>query len=209
MRVGLLCGVMLAVSAVGQSLSLPPGTRLRVTVPVYLGANAEPSLVLHVRELSGGYERRGFFRIGVLPVLVADGVTIEVRNETEAARALRRIPSSLAPHANRGLAELRHVTFQFRRSDRPTIEAGRIRLGSGPRWSLEDVRVHLATGDLELRRAALAVTGAEAGRLTWDSEGRLQSLDLLSRASAATSDAAAVAEPISPSAARVSVPHDP
>ena len=63
-----------------------------VVAPVYLSGQVHASAVLRVGEISTGYQRRGFFRIGLLPMVVAKGVVVEFRNRDLVGPVLSRIP---------------------------------------------------------------------------------------------------------------------
>jgi hypothetical protein len=53
------------------------------------------SAVLRVDSISSEFQRRGFFRIGILPVLVVDGVVLEFRQLDDIGKILGRVPQYL------------------------------------------------------------------------------------------------------------------
>ena len=70
-------------------------------VPIYLKANPKPAALLRIREVHREFQRRGFFRIGLLPLWVADGVEVEV---TDPGRMDEIMTALCAWHPDRDLA---------------------------------------------------------------------------------------------------------
>jgi hypothetical protein len=82
----LFSGVLLA--SHGQML---PGTKAKgMVMPVYVRGHSQAAAVLRIERISAEYQRKGFFRIGLLPQIVAEGVSIELRQSGALTNALWR-----------------------------------------------------------------------------------------------------------------------
>lgn len=165
---------------------LAGGFRLKGGVfALYSGTEAEPATVVRLDRLYTDYESKGFFRIGVLPLGVMDGVTFELRHPESVTKSLAQLHQWLEPRAARRL-ELRRVSFVVSAPVTNRLETGRARLAAGGRLALFD-GVFLVSGTNELRaaRCVLQISGAQAGRLIiettppWTNSlfGRLETLN--------------------------------
>ncbi|MGH7967691.1 MAG: hypothetical protein ACREIC_03075, partial [Limisphaerales bacterium] len=66
-----------------------PGLELRNGVcQLYTGDSLTPAALIRVNAVHRDYETRGFFRLGVLPLEVADGVVIEIYDSASVAKCL-------------------------------------------------------------------------------------------------------------------------
>ncbi len=178
MRISFVCvaiaWVACASSLPGDSAPGVPRQPLRhLTAPLYEADNPRPVAVIQVGRIHPDYERKGFFRIGLLPLLVADEVEIDLRTARNPLEALRRAAHRLQMLRRPGLIELRHVTVRFPPSTQSRLKAGRVRFGQDGQWQLLDGAVWEAGGTrLEATRAALHLTGALAGTITFETSPR-------------------------------------
>ncbi len=158
-----------------------PDTKLKhAIVPVYLPSESQPAVVLRVERVFPDLERRGFFRIGVLPLEVAEGVTFEFAATNRVSSALAEVQRRLGPPAISRRAELREVKFVFLPEPQPRLEAKRVRLAREGQWHLLDgVCLQTPTGTVHTASARLQVTGLRAGEVTWET-GRSANLFSLS-----------------------------
>jgi hypothetical protein len=74
-------------------------------------AETRAAIVLRAEQVSRDYQRRGFSRIGLLPVVVLSGVTIEFRDLAHARDVLSRVTSRLPVGSAGEAVELRDVTI--------------------------------------------------------------------------------------------------
>lgn len=89
-----VCGP-LAVSVLALSFEvfgqLPSSSFNKAVVPIYL--DDQVVMVMSVERTRTDYQRKGFFKIGLLPILVAEGVTFEVQEPAKLTAALGRVPA--------------------------------------------------------------------------------------------------------------------
>jgi hypothetical protein len=109
------------------------------------------------------YERRGFFRIGLFPVGVLEGVTFEPRDLSSPSGGLAAFRRWLGAGADKHV-ELHGVTLLLSATNR--LEAGTLRCLADGRWELRK-GVHFISGANDLRApvATLQWTGNRAGQL--------------------------------------------
>ena len=68
------------------------GTRLSGGVfDLYSGNEAEPAVVVHLDKAYTDYQSKGFFRIGLLPIGVMEGVTFRLQHPDSATLSLIHI----------------------------------------------------------------------------------------------------------------------
>ena len=77
-----------------------------LAIPRYTEPDKTLYAVISVDKVYTEYEKRGFFRIGALPVAVLEGVTYEVKDPAPAAKNLARLRSWLGGDTgnHRGIA---------------------------------------------------------------------------------------------------------
>jgi hypothetical protein len=148
------------------SFGIESATLQQVTIPCYAQGKSSPAAVVHIKTLFTDYQRRGFFRIGLLPLLVAEDVRIEVLQPEETATALQGAKKWLNPGTARKALEWRRVQFIFPNETTPRLEAGRVQLSEDGTWRLTDGVVFRAgTNETRQAEAILQVTGTQAGEL--------------------------------------------
>ena len=149
--------------------------------PVYLGTSPKPAAVLKIDRIYTDYQRKGFFRIGLLPMVVADGVTFEFLQPGKIEETLSEMRAWLEPKATSKVLELRKVTFNFPSAFQRKLMAKRVRLLEQGRWQLFDgVTYQNATNLAYAPRALLQVTGKHAGWLTLESTNTVEAIRLFS-----------------------------
>jgi hypothetical protein len=163
----------------GAAPQIEPGTVQDIAIPYYAKGQSTPVAVVRIKRLFTDYQRRGFFRIGLLPTLVAEGVQVEVSDSRQVVAALQGAQRWLKPAAVGKALEWRQVEFEFSELKGTRLEATRVQIAEGGAWQLSG-GVLLRSGTNELRRASaiLQVTGANAGDLLLDN-GPSTSLNLL------------------------------
>jgi hypothetical protein len=107
----------------------------------------------------------GFFKLGVLPIGVLEGITIDVRRPELLAPSLAQMDCWLAPSGAKRL-ELRRFQLLVGSSSTNSLEAARVRFGAHGAWELFDgVLFTSGTNQLQAARATLQVTGQQAGKI--------------------------------------------
>jgi hypothetical protein len=134
-----------------------------LVIPRYGDTNKLLYAVIRVDKVYTEYEKKGLFRIGILPVAVLDGVTYEVKDPAPAAKNLVRLRSWLGGDTGKHF-DLRGVKIVASADSR--LEAGRLQFLDNDRWQLAG-GVRLISGPKELRAdsATLRVAGDRAGEL--------------------------------------------
>lgn len=133
--------------------------------PIFLEAEQQPSMVVSADTIRPGCERKGFFRIGILPIVVMDGVTIEIRKPEALRENLVHLDRWLADRDGKRL-EIRNAKLLVCASVTNSLEVGRIKIASGGKWELLDgVRLASGTNSVQAGWATLQITGPESGCL--------------------------------------------
>jgi hypothetical protein len=132
---------------------------------MYLESNLQCTASLRVDHVWKDYETKGFFRIGVLPMVVLKGVKFEIKQPAAATEALRTLQSWTSRRGAERL-ELRQVTILVNSMPANRLSVGRVHLGADGQWILRD-GVTLSSGTQEIRadQGTLQVTGEKTGRL--------------------------------------------
>lgn len=170
-------------TAFAQIGLLPSGTEIKkVTAPVYLGDELQPVAIIRADHVFGDYQRRGFFRIGVLPMLVLDGLSLELCDTTRLSTVLTNVSALLnVNHGATRVVEGRNFSLLFPAQKKADVRAQLIRLQSKTEWRLQDGVVHRPDGtSIQFRRATLRVAGPESGELTCDTAQGAIHIQLLS-----------------------------
>jgi hypothetical protein len=148
-------------------------------IPFYSPEGGAPVAVVRVGRFWQDHERKGFFRIGMLPLLVADGVLVEVRDERQFRDVLANIQARFSSLKQSAPLELRHVEFRFPEELGPRLKADVVRFEPGGTWVLfGNVRFGIPEQSHQVHRAQLMVTGEEAGRLRLTTSGSHQVTNL-------------------------------
>ncbi len=154
-----------AVSGGGESfvsLSRP----IKGLVTAIPSADNRTIAVLRVGKIFKEPQRKGFFRIGLLPLVVADQVIVEVEDPVLFQREFTNVHNRLFSSHGRVPVELRHVEFKFPSEPSPRLQAGRVRLKSQGQWELSDgVIFRVSDNEIQCAQAVLQITGPGAGNL--------------------------------------------
>jgi hypothetical protein len=177
------CLLSLTVWSAGGAEKRPPThqkTKAKgVLVPFYHGDPPQLAATFKVQRVFTDYQRRGFLRIGLLPFLAAEEVTIEARNPALLEAALQSLRKWAETGDRKKLVELRQVKIVFPAAAGVSLEAGKVRLADHGDWALENgVRVQSVGEAITAASAALRVSGPEAGLLRWEQDGKPRSMNL-------------------------------
>jgi hypothetical protein len=175
-----LAGAMLITAR--ASLLDSPVELKGVAVPVYLDSRPEPAAILRADRIFRDYQRRGFFRIGVLPLVVFEGLNLEIREPERLSAALSAVSGQFAVKDNvKKAVEGREFTLRLGQEGDGQLRARRVRLEDGTVWRLQEGSVERAgAAAIAFRRATLTITGARAGELTCETTNGAVQLHLLS-----------------------------
>ena len=121
-----------AAGLLGGELALKGGV-----INLYSGAETEPATVVRLDQVRKDYETKGFFRIGILPIGVMDGVTFELHHPESVTNSLAQLHQWLGPRAAKSL-ELRRVKFVVSAPVTNRLETGRAQLAADGRLALFD-----------------------------------------------------------------------
>lgn len=139
----LLLGLGLAMApARAQSLQSLLNGKVKaknVVIPLYVSSETSPVALVRVGGVATEYQRRGFFCIGVLPVVVLDGVTIELRRPQSPGPALVQFKRHLQSVGARKVVELRRLALVLPGPAAARLTAERGRLSSAGAWELSNV----------------------------------------------------------------------
>lgn len=165
---GSLTAFHLVFSAKGQFASDLLSGRMKargVVTALYTGAEQTPSMIVRADSIFIDYERKGFFRIGVLPLGVMEGVTFEVCRPELVTNSLVQLHDWIGSQAAKRF-EFRKVSFLTLAGSTNRLESGRARIVSDGKWELLDgVRFRSGTNQFEAPRATLQVAGEKTGQI--------------------------------------------
>lgn len=142
---------------------------------------------VHAAHIFTDYERRGFFRIGLLPIAVVENVQIQIQSAECLTNALFALHDWNQPAPGVRRLELRNVEIKLIGEKQPRLSAAGARVGQDGVLELSTVSVFNATGpQTSIPKAALQVAGSSAGWLRWNVDGHPQELFLFNAQSAKT-----------------------
>lgn len=151
-----------------------------LTVSEY--SSKDLSLIMQVRaaRVFVDYEHWGFFRIGLLPMLMAEDVQVKIQSPEYLANALADLESWHQPAIGCRHLELRSLEIIVGGEKQPRLRAAVARIGSDGALELSGAVVRDVAGrQLSLPRATLQIPGPTAGRLCWNSGGYQKELSIL------------------------------
>jgi hypothetical protein len=135
-----------------------------VAVALDFRGGSDPAAILRVDRIRRDFQRRAFFRIGALPVVVFEGVTLDVLHPERASD----ISLNLAAWTGRGggaATEIRGLKVRIAPSPDPVLESGCARvMTSGCLELFGGVRCLSGTNELRAARGTFFITGDNAGR---------------------------------------------
>ena len=160
--------ISLALPAQAQSVSdlLSARSSARgVVTTFYQGTEQPPSLVVRIEGVYTDYQRKGFFRIGLLPVGVLEGVVLELNHLEYWTNSMAQLHRWLESRSVKTM-EMRRLTLLMPAGVTNRLESVRARVGAGGKLHLFDgVSFVSGTNHLRAARGTLQLTGARAGEL--------------------------------------------
>ena len=177
--IGILTFFLLAVSPGGGSASIFEADD--VVVSFHPDGKNQSELVLRMGKVRRSFERRGFFRIGALPMLAIQDVSIEFQKTQDQRAALDLVSRHISRYAGKDQLKvnLEAVALRFPGEPEPRLRANSVRLGSSGYWELSDnVQLVFEGKSVRARKAQLQVAGEKPGRLILHQRGQIISTDL-------------------------------
>jgi hypothetical protein len=140
------------------------GARVRgMVIPIFDKKAMTNLVVIRVERVYTAHERKGFFQIGLLPVEVLEGVTIQVTQPERLTNSMERIDRWMSPKKS-DCVELRDTRIEV---GSQWLEAKRIRPGGGGVWELLDgVAFNQGTNTIRSAQGRLQLAGLRAGEVT-------------------------------------------
>jgi len=149
----------------------PPTPITNVEVPVYVKLNSEPLAVFRAERILDDYQTKGFFRIGALPLTVAQDLSIELKDPFQLPVALSALGGRFAlKDAGKRTVEGRNFTLSFSGEKHGRLQARCVRMEGPTEWSMEEGSVSLpSAAPAHFHRGALVLDGPEAGWIKYQS----------------------------------------
>jgi hypothetical protein len=158
----------------GAGAAVPQDFEARnVQIPLGADESASPVAVLRIDRVFTDHHRLGFFRVRLLPVLVAQGVRLDFGRSspgTNWAAGIRTTPARLA---HNGSMEWREVSVWLPGDALARLQAERLSLSDGTNADfclLEGVTLQSEAGPVKMPRAKLRLTG-QPGQVVWETGG--------------------------------------
>jgi hypothetical protein len=127
---------------------------------------------VHADRFFVDHQRWGFFRLGLFPIAVVEGVEIQVRSASCLTNALADLNSWHPSSAGARRLELRNLEISLLGEKEPRLHAAIARVGQGGALELSNVSVAVADGTpVSLAKATLQISGSDSGRLRWRDGG--------------------------------------
>lgn len=111
---------------------------------------------------------RGYFRIGVLPLLVLEDVTLEVTDPTHLVEVLKSTSSGWSARVTGVPVQIQRLRIQWANEIDWQVTAGSCVVKAGEVWELSGgVRWNVGGRSGEAPKAFLGLSGPKAGRIWW------------------------------------------
>ena len=149
-----LCLAVFRVEASDRVFRYAEGMR-GATLPFYMPGESKPYAALRVQRVVKDFDRRGFFRIGLLPVLVADSVTLRILQPSRAPATIAAADELTKTAAN--VVEWRNVELFYSDERIPRLRAARMRPSPKAGWEVWDATVLRGTNQVQCRYGRLSV----------------------------------------------------
>lgn len=166
----------------GTELALASAEHLEIAE--YNPGGLTPVTEIHATRIFMDYERRGFFRIGLLPVLVAENVRIEIQSVEGLTNALSNLRSWGKPGAGVRRLKLKNLEIGIGGENQPRLRAATGQIGNDGAMQLTSVSANDASGhQISAPAATLQLTGPAQGWLRWNLNGQPEELFVIKTSS--------------------------
>ena len=136
-----------------------------VTLTEY--GDVEPIFKVHAARFFLDHEKLGFFRLGLAPIEVAQGVQLQIESAGRLSNALAKLSSWNLSAFKARRWEIRDLAISLFGEKEPRLRATTARAGASGAWVLSQVSVTGGPPGL-ISKATLQTTGPAAGRLCWN-----------------------------------------
>lgn len=151
-----------------------------VTLATYRPYSTSLVTQVHAGRIFTDYERHGFFRIGLLPLLVVENIQIQINSASSLTNTLSMLGDWNKPTAGVKRLELRNLEITSLDGKTPLLRAANARMGKDGALELSNASVFSADGQpITIPKATLQISGALAGRLRWNRGGRANEFFIL------------------------------
>lgn len=156
-----------------------------VVMTLYPEAGLQPLATIRASHFYKDFQKRGFFRIGLLPIPVAENVVVQIQSAECLTNAMLAIQSWSQPSAGVRCLELRNLEIELSGEKQPRLTAANARVGQSGTLELTKICLFNTTGQpTSISKATLQVDGVSVGWLRWKVDGQPQTAFLFK----ATSD---------------------
>ena len=115
-------------------------------MPIYVDGQGAPVAVLRIEQLATEYEKRGLFRVGLLPKAVLTGVSVELDSVERLPAALAHLQRLIERSRREHTWELRLVRVAVRSGPVNILAMGRVTPEGLAAWRLENLSYLPAAG---------------------------------------------------------------
>jgi hypothetical protein len=165
----------------------------RAAVPLYNPGSFTLSAVVRVDRVFIDYQSKGFFRIGLFPIVVLENVTFEAQDTADPFGSLASVRRWLGTKAGQRV-EMRGVKFIYSPTNR--VEAGLGRCVGEDHWELlNGVRFISGTNEILAPRATLKMAGPRSGQVILETTPRTTNTFLESVSTPLDSTRSSVTDP--------------
>jgi hypothetical protein len=148
-----------AISSLGAhrdaSASFPFARCSNVSFPIRDVASGKIAAIIHIRDLQRDHQRKGFFKIGIMPFVLATDVLIEIKDEGEFQKNFIYLERDLNALAQNLPLELRGLRFVQPGRTIPVLEADCARIQRNQGWDLQGARFSARGSSMKVPRARL------------------------------------------------------
>ena len=151
-----------------------------IEIPVFLGNSVEPVAVWKIDNVFTDHRRIGFFRVKLLPILVAEKIRLEFTSAKPQTNWLEEFRFKLAPTASRNAIEWRDFSISFPEERMPRLKAnrGHLAVNAGEAvCRLDGVTVQVGSEQMKVAHAELR-TRAQSAEVAWQALGKTIQWDL-------------------------------
>jgi hypothetical protein len=127
-----------------------------VLIPIYAQGHPRSVASIRIDRVFRDHRRMGFLRVKVLPVVVAEGVRLELREPAGATNLLDEFSAALKSVAGKRAVELRNFGFSLAGDSAPRLQARRLSPAveaQGKGFTLEGVTLRDGASQLEFPKA--------------------------------------------------------
>ncbi len=169
-----LCAVTLGLVVASSEVSAASGflEARNVETRIYSDGFSQTAAIVKADRVFTDNRRLGFFRVKLLPLLVVQGVRLEITQSTPNTNWSAGFRARVAPFARNRAIEWRDVSVSLTQDVAPRLQAAHLLLATGPAaefYVLEDLTLQTTAGPLKVPRARLMLKGLP-GTVMWESE---------------------------------------